>query len=480
MSSEKRAGILNDEDKAIIKKFLLGGLALGGGTAAITSLLNYFNAKSKEQETNADDDVIYVYRDKNPEKSASALGLGIGAAAGTGTAMLAYSLVKKLYLDMRKKEAQEKLDKAQHIFIDAQGYKELKKEEEKKRDRQLEKHRGEDEEEGDDGQEKSAADEGRAPSFLEGVLSAPVAIPLLLTLAAGITTNEILKQNFSPPKPKIKPPKKIEFVDKPDADQLEYAKSAGYGEEDEMDDAAEFMIRLTLENPVDESDLVNLVKTAAMGGGEGLKDTVMTTSFPVALKMVKGASARTTDPLADHLAVCWLNKSARLKNCVRLVAAGEFVEKYPELYKQACHMPDWEKVGLLKLAALMGAAVRAERSSELGIRMEKKADVVNVGGGSGQEEDLLSELIAKINKERQDQMADQGQYGEEEMDDRDKVTEGDEYESSDTSGEEAGISDPDSPSRVGGKLSFIRAGKTTRTYAKERDKDIIDELLSPE
>lgn len=473
MSEKKdKPSILSQEDKDTIRHFLLGGLALGGGTAAITSLLNYYNSKKREEEkSSVDDDVIYVYRDKDREKAASALGLGIGAAAGTGTAMLTYALIKKLYTDMRMKEAQEKLDKAQHIFIDAQGYKELKQEEDsKKKD---DKGGGEEEK-----QASTKEDKGRAPSFLEGAFAAPVAIPLLLTLASGVVTNEILKQNFSPPKPKIKPPKKIEFVDKPDADQLEYAKAAGYTEEDEMDDAAEFMIRLTLENPVIDSDLDNLVKAAAMGGGEGIKDTTMATSFPTALKMVKGASSQLPDPLAEHLAVCWLNKSARLKNCVRLVAAGEFVEKYPELYKQACNMPDWEKEGLFKLAALMGAAVRAERSCELGMKMEKKAETINVGGNPGREEDLLSELIDKINKERQDQMADQGQYPDD--DDKEKATEGDEYESSDTSGEEAGISDPDSPSRATGKKTYISSGKTTRIFANDDDKDVIDELLSPE
>lgn len=462
---DKKYILLGDDDKEIIKHFLLGGLAIGGGTAAITSLINYFRSKQKEKEDEKyDDDVIYVYRDKDRQKSASALGLGVGMAAGTGTAMLTYALIKKLYTDIRLREAQEKLDKAQHIFIDAQGYKELKKEKEEKKE--------------EEGEEKAAEYEngGRPPSFFEAMVSAPIAIPLLLTLASGIVTNEVLKHNFSPPKPKIKPPKKIEFVDKPEDDQAEYGvdKAAGLTE-DEKDDACEFLLRLTLENPVPHSDLTNLVKAAARGGGEALKDTVMNTSFLTAVKMVKGASYHVVDPLAEHLAISFLNKSARLKNCVRLVAAGEFVEKYPELYKQACNMEDGLKVGLVKLAALLGAAIRAERSYELGVRMKKEASTVHIPTAPGKEEDLLSELIAKINAERQEQMEDQGEYEE---DEEGAATEGDEYESSDTSGEEAGISDPDSPSRAKSKLNFIRSGKTTRTYAKDQDKDVIDQLLS--
>lgn len=453
---------MDDLSKQVLKKYLIGGAALGGGTALVTSLLNYLkHLKNSQGDSAADDDTIYVYKDDDgQQKEAGFVSTGIGMAGGTAAAIGAYALVKKLYAKMRQQQAQEELDRAQHIFLGAQGYRDVN-------DRPKKKKKDE-EEKGE--QEKKAAD-GRSNSLLESVTAAPVAVPLLLALASGVVTNEVLKSKYGAPKPKVKPPKRIEVVEKP-ADDVDEYKSASVDREKMMDDACDFMIRFTLENPVPHSDLTDVVKTAALGGYEGFKDTVMTVGFENAMEMVKGASFHTVDPLAEHLAICCLNKSARLKHCVRLVAAGEFAEKYPELYKQASNLDEEVKEQLLKIAGLLGIAFRAERSQELGVKAEgfdvKEAAVAL----PGEEEDLLSELVAKINK---------GKSGEVEStsEEKDVATEGDEYESSDTSGEEAGISDPDSPSRAeGGKLNFIRSGKTTRTYAKDQDKDVIDEILS--
>lgn len=485
--SETRTEWFNPEEKQVIKKYLVGGAALGGGAALITSLLNYLqHLKNQNENSSADDDVVYVYKDDEAEKTASWLGTGTGIAVGAASALATYALIKKLYSKFRAKQAQEELDKAQHVFLDAHGYKDVK-DREKKKEGDVTKEDVEEvvsEMEDDIARDKAAsvvgeaeqADNGRGLSKGEVAIAAPVAIPLLLALASGVVTNEVLKSKYGAPKPKIKPPKRIEVVEKPEDDQDEYSKNANYSEA-LIDDACDFMIHMTLANPVKNSDLLNIVKSAAMGGHRAFKDTVMTVGFPAALSMVKGASAELPHPLAEHLAICYLNKSARLKHNIRLVAAGEFAEQYPQLFKQACNLPRKTQDILLKVAGLLGIAMRAERSQELGVRAEgfnvKQAAVAK----PGEEEDLLSELITRINKEREDEKSDQGVSEEEE---RDPATEGDEYESSDTSGEEAGIDDPDSPSRAGegDKLNFVRTGKTTRRYVKGQDNDIIDELLS--
>lgn len=482
-------------DKEIIRNFLIGGASLGGGAALLTSLLNYMKRMDdRRKESDDDDDVLYVYKDnqapiqktagKEAGKEKGWTALGTGLAGGVASTLATYMLVRKLYTEFMKREAQKELDEAQHIFVGSHGYKDAKQTP-IKRTISLEEGdplkqidvtaKGDVIAKPEEEVEKVAAESRRGMTGMEYLEAAPVALPLILALASGVVTNEVLKSKFGTPKPKIKPPKRIEVVDKPADDQDEYTKMAGYPEEME-DDASEFLLRMTLANPCENSDLTNLVKAAAMGGQRAIKDTVMTIGFQNTLGMVKGASAQMPDPLAEHLAICYLNKSARLKHGTRLVAAGEFVEQYPELYKDAVALSPDKKDALFKIAGILGIALRAERSQELGVKAEGFNVKRAAKGGPGQEEDILSELIDEINKRRGEEADTQDVNMENEA----PITEGDEYESSDTSGQEAGISDPDSPSRPdeAQKLNFIRSGKTTRRYQKGQDNDIIDDLLS--
>lgn len=485
-------------DKEIIRNFLIGGASLGGGAALVTSLLNYLKRMDdRRKETEDDDDVLYVYKDDNaPIKSASGedkkekgwTALGTGVAGGAAAALATYALVRKLYTEFMKREAQKELDEAQHIFVGSHGYKDAKQPSVKRSIsldesdplKQIEvTGKGELVEKPDvevAAEKVAAASDRRGMTTMEYMEAAPVALPLLLALASGVVTNEVLKSKFGTPKPKIKPPKRIEVVEKPADDQDEYTKAAYYPE-DMVDDASEFLLRMTLANPCENSDLTNLVKAAAMGGQRAIKDTVMIIGFEKAMGMVKGASAQMPDPLAEHLAVCYLNKSARLKYGTRLLAAGEFVEQYPELYKEAVALPAVKRDALFKIAGILGIALRAERSQELGVKAEGFNVKQAAKAAPGQEEDILSALIDEVNRRRGETEEENQNEG---MDNEAPTTEGDEYESSDTSGQEAGISDPDSPSRpdAGQKLNFIRSGKTTRRYQKGQDNDIIDELLS--
>lgn len=456
----------------VIKKYLIGGAALGGGAALLTALINQLNKiKSDAADSSNDDDVLYVYKDTPQEKQAGWADLGLGIAGGTATALGTYALVNRLYQAFRAREAQKELDKAQRIFLHAQGYKDVaeKKDKKDKTKKLIDSDPSDDYKEEE--QEKSAAD-GRSPSALEMAGAAPIALPLILALASGIVTNEILKSKYDTgTRPQPKEPRRIEIVNKPADDQDEFKSAAAKEYMD--DDAGEFLIRMALAQPCRNSDLVNIVKNAAMGGHLGFKDTAMITGFGPALSMVKGASAQMVDPLAEHLAVCWLNKCARLKHNVRLVAAGEFAEQHPELYKQACNLPEPIQKDLYKIAGILGVAIRAERSQELGITADG-SDFQVKQASAGQEEDILAELISEINKKKDNV------EGPTDSDQAEAVTEGDEYESTGTSGEEAGIVDPDSPSRPSPekKLEFVRAGKTMRRFSQGDENDIIDDILS--
>lgn len=64
------------------------------------------------------------------------------------------------------------------------------------------------------------------------------------------------------------------------------------------------------------------------------------------------------------------------------------------------------------------------------------------------------------------------------IDSENPAAEGDSDESTGTSGQEAGIHDPDSPSRKS-TSKIISSGKTARKFMDEAPPDAIDKLLLP-
>lgn len=436
------------EEKKTISKFLLGGAALGGSAALVTSLINYLNKLKKEvPSSDADDDTLYVY------KKQASITNGTAIAGGVVSALASYIAIKKLYQKFREHEAQKELDEAQHIFLDESGYKE--------------------------------ASARRSMGTWDAIAGAPVALPILLALAGGVTVNEILKSNFPGKKQKVKAPRRIEVLDAKDVEALrqvggptapaapETEKEASYDEVD--DDAQEFLCRLALLNPVDDSGLQALQKAAALGGHEMFKHTAMQIGFIPAMNTVKGAFNKKADAVREHVALGWMNKCAYLKSSVGLMAAGEFCETYPSFCQQAANMDEEDQQVLAKVASLLGKALRSELSEELGlvsendIEFSKEASTANT-------EDVLSRLLTKLNEKEADGEASDGT-----LLGANPVTSGDENESTNTSGEEAGIKDEDSPSRPdeAQKQNFINNTKSLRAYSGELPDDIIDKMLSP-
>lgn len=436
--------IITPRGAELIKKFLLGGALLGGGTALGVDLINYMKHLNKNKEE-ADDDTLYVYKDREQVKAAG-VNTGSAFAGGVLSALGAGAAVHKLYGAFRKREAQKELDKAQHAFLGAQGYKKLDKKDKKKSDKEKEES------------EKKAAAEGKMPGLTETVTSLPTTAAILLALASGATSYAMLNNQFPARKPKVKGPRKIEIVEKPEDDQSEYAdKSASW------DDARELVIRtLCVTKSANVSDIRNLVAAVAAGEGEMFKSAAAATGFVPALDTVKGAADyRTVSPLEELLAVSYVAKNASTQPLVDLVAAGEFATAFPDFYKTACCLDQDTRDTLVKIACVMGSAIRAELACELGVRptegIQKEAamtdsDHLNVT-------DIIGKILAENRKAETDGSSD---------------------ESTGTSGEEAGISDPDSPSRANAanKTNFLMGGKTTKKSVGETTDD-IDELLMP-
>ena len=172
---------MNKRDWDIFKSLLGGGIAVGGGLALTTNLLNYLRHLNDESNTaDDDDDTLYVYKKpEEQEKKANTDGddggrgtygfaLGLPAALAGGVGMM--TLINKLYTKLRMKQAQKELDEAQRMFVDAQGYTV--------------------DEEKDKNMSKKA---GLTPT--EYIGGSALGVPLLLMLATGITAIRFLKIN---------------------------------------------------------------------------------------------------------------------------------------------------------------------------------------------------------------------------------------------------------------------------------------------
>lgn len=462
---------LSPRSKDLIKKFMLGGALLGGGTMLAADLANWIGHLHKKKDED-DDDTLYIYKDREQVKSAG-VGTGIAIAGGVGSAIGSGLLVHHLYTKMRRAEAQKELDKAQHAFIDVQGYKEAPKRKGKS-----------DKEDKGDKDEKGGAMSKKADSVSLGetIMSAPVALPLLLALGAGVTSYGMLDNAYPIKKRRPKAPRKIQIVEKPENDQEEYAdleKPAAYGD----DDAREFLVRWLYSDNDGKSDIADLVGAVSDGDAASFKKAASDIGFVNAMATVKGGRARAVDPMAEHLALSYVAKEASIKHQVGVVAAGEFASKYPVMYKAACALDPGDREALYKIACILGCAIRAERSQELGIKatpsMVKESSMAAqlLTGDMSVSSAIESALSLKKKQDGSPSVASEDDV-EDAADEENTATEGDSDESTGTSGQEAGLHDPSSPSRKPAS-KIIASGKTARKMMDAVPPDVIDKILQP-
>lgn len=465
-------------DSDTIRKWLIGGAGVGAGMGLITSFINYLNGL-KKHKSDEDDDTLYVYKKASLEDD-SYFATPTAIMGGIGTGLLSYALIRKLYTKFKLKEAQQELDRAQKAFIQTSGYEvSKKKKKSKSEDKDLEKD--------------AAADEGRAFTGGEVLLSLPVLLPSLVALGAGITAYNVMDKKFPTKLPK-KPsaPKRIEVIEKPEEDQEEYEKNASAHEQEV--DGREYLIRMALLTKSATSDLANLVAATASGDFDEFEKTANTIGFIEALDTVKGAAQRTDiDPFAEHLAISLLAKKASICEQVGILAASEFAETQKSAYLQACALEPKQQQCLYKAACCLGRAMRYELSAELGVKaprnLEKSAATLNDLGdlSMATASSKLLRLMA-LNRaiENDDDDEDTQQDSEESSDqeeksDNNEIEEGSSSTATDTSGEESDINLPNSPSRrkTKNKVKFVSNTKSRRGFLSNIEPDVIDKILTP-
>lgn len=480
MSTASDESLFTKEHVKTILRHMAGAGMLGLGAGGIYGLVHYLAGLERDKRE-ADDDTLYIYKDPNAlSKSAEANvsayddlstatgeyggkllsgagdalaslvnGLASGAADGLNraangakeliadpaaagvatalsvlTALGGFSLARKAYAKYEKEKAQKDLDNAQLALFNAEGYK------------------------------KAAAEGEYSPSGIDYLAGSTVALPLLLLVASGVATNKYLKMQYPLKKKLPKPPRRIEVIDSPEdvAGADTYEKRAA---------ATEFALHMIDAAGRADSDVRNVISAVARDGVNEFKKAASAMGLVSALNMVKGAS-HDTDPAARHVAISYLAHSPMLSPQIGVVAAGELAETYPTLFKAAAFVSNEVESSLYGVAATLGAAIRCERACQLGIipaDFDKEA-AASSNGGPSVDESLEKWLNANAQNRR-------------------PATRGDSDESTGTSGEESGISDPDSPSRPTSTKQVLLSGKTGRTHTDSTKLDVIDNFFQP-
>ncbi len=160
---------MEERDKQLLKKFLIGGAAAGTAVAGTAGLLDYVkylkNKADMENNPNRlDNDTIYIDKTIPGVTKTAALNSGVALAGGALTGLASFVAISKMYQLMKKKQLQKDMDAAQSVYTDTV--------------------------------QKSAAD-GKGISTPELVGSAmPVGALILAGLASGAITYQSLRKSF--------------------------------------------------------------------------------------------------------------------------------------------------------------------------------------------------------------------------------------------------------------------------------------------
>ena len=314
----KRA--LTPEDTALIKHYLLGGAAIGGGAAAITSLLNHMKdiRASESYDKDEDDSTLKLKLRTVPPpampKMASVRG-GVAIVGGTLAAAGAYHLVRSLYQKYKEREAQQELDNAHTGFVDVLDQKA----------EQPTKH---------------ATVPGKPMSMGEHLTSTPVAALLMAMLASGAISYHALKRTFPETKPAARIGPKRVVVErepmKPQPAETQEPEAATPA----MDSSAKYasVTRFLLDTVCHvspNSQTADLVNAVAAGRFEELDQLAKTAGVEAIYDVVKNASAPDSEELR-HAACGFLARHPFYEPVVAVMAAAEFAEIAPTCFKAAC------------------------------------------------------------------------------------------------------------------------------------------------
>jgi hypothetical protein len=402
---------LTPRSKELIKNYLIGGAALGGSGALLTSLVNYINTlkqqvpSDKERE---DDETLYLNLDKAANDNSGAIDFSAGGLALTGgllSTLGTYALVRKMYQNIKRKQLQEELDQAQQSFLsDAQQ----------------------------EANAKNAA-AGEPMDLAEFSWSAPVSLALLSAIASGALTNKALDKTFPRvKKPKDSAPKRIVIRKTPKEDEdEEQEEKAAYDKvaaADQADDALEFLVHICMgSKSAAQSELVDIVHATAQGRGPELISNILEYGFDSAMDTIKGASEIDITPVQKQCAISYCVKNAALNPIVSLLAAAEYNDMAPRFTKIASLQNEECLDTLIKFAGALGAMNRAEMTGNIANSFEADEKSKDMS---------IEDILALINKMK-------SQEGSEHTSEEDDIEQNEDLNSEDSidSSEEKQVND---------------------------------------
>ena len=335
---------MDERDKQLLKKFLIGGATAGTAVAGTAGLLDYVkylkNKADMENNPNSlDNDTIYIDKQIPGVNKSAALNSGVALAGGALTGLASFVAISKMYQLMKKKQLQKDMDAAQSVYTDTF-------------------------------QEKAAAD-GKSISTPELVGSAmPVGALILAGLASGAITYQSLRKSF----PSLADSRKRKDVldQNPSRVETRYVDEEGNpikaaSVDDLTDDDyaygmayAGFMAK----NAGDNNDLLSsLFNSVVYDSFDSLEDVVATGDGESLHGFVKAASALEEPELTPNgvaLVSTFLAKSAAASTLFTMAVFDTLSEKSLYFIEKAASFDEETLTIMCKIASNMGQGMIKE------------------------------------------------------------------------------------------------------------------------
>jgi len=324
-----------------VLRMLGGGAMLGAGTGAAVTFANHLRELQEgAKPPGGGDDTLYLdLPGKRPQpKQASSNGNNAttfaysGLAGMAGTA-LAYNAVRSIYNRQRKKELDNELAQAHHVYL--QGNADAK-----------------------------SASQYSIPTKMVG--TGYLAF-LMTALGSAVVANKMLQKRFPPiQSPTVGQPKKIvvRTVD-PETRQP-------YPKDEVSPDAMEGVVRSQMADTkmASHNDVVTVVSALASGRVSEVKELIKSAGVDGMLAAVKGANWRNTNPVERNLAITLLCTDGLLKEALAPMVAAEFFKSATWTFSILPTLNDHQRE---HLTGLVESSTQAVREAALAPLMSKLA-----------------------------------------------------------------------------------------------------------
>ncbi|MEG1542900.1 MAG: hypothetical protein RR382_00050 [Tannerellaceae bacterium] len=415
----------------MLKNYLIGGAALGGGTALLTSFINYIRSSNADVARDDDDTMVVKLKPNLPdadlekEANASAMDAGIntGVAIAGGAASLigSYLAVKKVYNYFMKKQVEADLNKARVAQINALGYEAVKQASE------------------------GGADATNPLSTWESLVGGGVSLALLTALGSAVVGYNALDRTFPLDKP-VDNKRKLRRIVVQSDPEVKSASAQSF--EVTSNDGLEFMYRQIYLEKRANSDICGIIGALGSGYSDDVLSVCREYGFDAACDMCKQAACVELSPMQETLAITALANLECISAPASVRASAEWANSHPDLWKAASALNPSARDNLESAICILGHAVRGEISSDY-VRP-------NVKVASAVVDSVLEKAIGKLGKKPK-KMTER----DKEIADKEKLIDSDADENSEPS-----------------NINYVADDTGSQEFI-QRNADFIDNLLAP-